>query len=103
MKATQRPRVLVTPSPEVWALLNRVHKASGKPKAAIVSEILTTVAPVFIEMLETMERAAREPDRIRELVSDYGWSSVQTIAQAQLDLKPAPKKRARRASGRVSP
>jgi hypothetical protein len=98
MKRVQRPRILVTPSQPVWKLLEAVHKETGKAKAAIVSEILDAVAPLFQEQLETARKVAREPERARELVSEYGWQSVQAIAQAQLDLPPARKERRRRKS-----
>lgn len=93
----QRPRVLVTPSPDSWALLEEVHQLTGTPKAALISEMLDTVAPVFREQLEAHRRLVDAPDKARELIAETGWKAVHSIAQAQLDLPPARKTRRPRA------
>lgn len=93
----QRPRVLVTPSRDVWALLEEVHQLTGAPKAALISEMLDTVAPVYRDQLDAHRRLIEAPDKARELVAEVGWKAVHSIAQAQLDLPPAKKSRRPRA------
>lgn len=93
MKGPKRPRILLTPSPQVWTLLEELHKVTGKPKAGIVAELLHEIAPALQEHLEAQRAALETPEKARQIVQDYGWRSVQTIAQAQLDLPPVPKKR----------
>ena len=97
MKAPKRPRVLVTPSPAVWQLLEEVHKLTGTPKAALISEMLDDVAPVYRGQLEAHRKLAEAPDMARQIISQTGWEAVHQIAQAQLDLPPGKKRRAARA------
>lgn len=96
MKEPKRPRILVTPSPVVWKLLDDLHKLTGKPKAGMVAELLHEIAPVMQEQLEAMRELAAAPDKARQLVDEYAWRSVHTIAQAQLDLPSVKKGRAKK-------
>lgn len=99
MKGPKRPRVLVTPSPDVWALLEEVHKLTGTPKAALIAEMLDDVAPVYRDQLEAHRKLAEAPEMARQIISQTGWQAVHQIAQAQLDLPPAKKSRRRRDAG----
>lgn len=83
----------MTPSATVWAILSELNKVTGKPKASIIAELLHEVAPALQELLEAQKAVADTPEKAREIVNDYGWRSVQTIAQAQLDLVDPPRKR----------
>ena len=98
MPAKQQ-RVQVTLSPVVRALVEEVHKLTGTPRAALISEMLDDVAPVYQAQLEAHRKLAAAPDMARQIVSQTGWEAVHQIAQAQLDLPPAKKTRRRRNAG----
>lgn len=90
----KRKRVLVTPSDEVWELIDEVHRLTGTPKAAVISEILDQVAPVFAGQIEAL-RYIHE-GRFREaqqLIQNTTNEAIGKAAQVSLDLDVAIDKR----------
>jgi hypothetical protein len=81
--------LLLTPSDEVWQLVDEVHKLTGTPKAAIVSEILDEVAPVFLNQIEALRVLQESPREAQRLVQNFANESVGKLAQASLDLDAA--------------
>lgn len=92
---TIRKRVQVTPSDEVWVAVDRLHGLTGRPKAALISEMLDVVAPAFVDQLELIQKMQAMPDQARDLVRDFGVQTIGVISQQLLDLPPVPKKRGR--------
>jgi hypothetical protein len=110
MKATQpkRMRINITPSPEVWALVNTVHDLTGEAKAAIISGILDEIAPAFQTTIQALHLAKSAPREAQQLMSNFGARAVGELMQAQLELDEAidgrtvKGKRKRRAGGRAA-
>lgn len=112
MKAKTQPkrrRINVTPSPEVWALVDAVHELSGEGKSAIVAGMLDVIAPSFQTTIQALELAKSAPREAQQLMSNFGAKAVGELMQAQLDLDKAidgrtvEGKRKRRAGGRATP
>ena len=87
--AVKRKRVLVTPSDEAWALIEEVHKLTGTPKAAIVSEILDEVAPVFQNTIHALRIVKEQPREAQRLIQNFANEAIGKAAQASLDLDAA--------------
>jgi len=88
--AVKRKRLLITPSDEVWALIEEVHILTGTPKAAIVSEILDQVAPVFTGQIEALRYVQEGRFRdAQQLVQNFANEAIGKTAQAALDLDAA--------------
>lgn len=87
--ASKRRRLLLTPSDEVWALIDEVHKLTGTPRAAIVAEILDEVAPAFQTQIHALRMVAERPLEAQRLINNFAAQSVGKLAQAQLDLDSA--------------
>jgi len=86
---TTRRRIQVTPSDEVWALIDEVHALTGTPKAAIVAEILDEVAPVFSNQLQALRILKDSPREAQRLIQNFANESVAKLAQTSLDLDAA--------------
>jgi hypothetical protein len=101
----KRKRILLTPSDEVWALVEEVQKLTGQPKAAIVAEILDQVAPAFQNTIQALRIVQEQPREAQRLIQNFANESMGQLAQAQLDLDAAVDgrtvkgKRARRRNG----
>lgn len=83
---TKRPRLNVTLSAEVWALVNEVHKFTGTPKSAIVSEILDEIAPVFQTQIQALRILHESPREAQRLMQDFASDSVGKLMNQQLEL-----------------
>ena len=88
MSRKPRKRIAFTPSPPVAEALDRLHALTGKPRTALVTEILDGVAPVFAEQLAMIQKLEATPDRAAELVREFGLQGINTISQQLLDLPP---------------
>ena len=80
---TNKPRITVTITPEVHALLRRMCELTGNSQSSFVGELLAQSVPVFSRMVEGLEaaerlrgEALRAPDEIRA-----------SLDQAQGDLE----------------
>lgn len=54
---TKNPRISVTLTPELAAILERLSGLTGNSKSAMVAELLETAVPVFHRMSEVLEAA----------------------------------------------
>lgn len=68
---------------------------TGRPKAAIVSEMLDGVAPLFLDQLKLLQAIENQPQKARDLVTEFGMQGINTISQQLLDLPPVRPKRGR--------
>jgi hypothetical protein len=86
---TTRRRIQVTPSDQVWALIDEVHGLTGTPKAAIVAEILDEIAPVFLNQIHALRMLQDTPREAQRLMQNFANESVAKLAQSSLDLDAA--------------
>jgi hypothetical protein len=82
----KRRRIQVTPSDEVWALVDEVHGLTGTPKAAILSEILDNVAPVFTNQIHALRMLKESPREAQRLMQNFANESIGKLAQSSLEL-----------------
>lgn len=87
--AGKRKRLLITPSDEVWALIDEVHQLTGTPKAAIVSEMLDEIAPVFQNTIHALRIVKEQPREAQRLIQNMANSVIAQASQAALDLDSA--------------
>lgn len=92
---TKRERLAFQPSGPVRMALDELHKLTGKSRAALVSEMLDGVAPLFVEQMRLMQSLSSQPERAREFVTEFGMQGINTISQQLLDLPPVRPKRGR--------
>jgi hypothetical protein len=83
---TTRKRIQVTPSDEVWALVDEVHALTGTPKAAIIAEILDEVSPVFANTIAALRTVKEQPREAQRLIQNFANESIGKLAQASLEL-----------------
>ena len=86
---TKRKRLQVTLSDEVWELVNEVHALTGTPKAAVISEILDEVAPVFQNTIHALRIVKEQPREAQRLIQNMANSAIAQASQAALDLDSA--------------
>ena len=92
---TKRRRIMIQPSGPVWNAIEELHALTGRPKAAIVSEMLDGVAPLFLDQLKLLQAMEAQPQKARDLVTEFGMQGINTISQQLLDLPPVRPKRGR--------
>ena len=78
--AALNPRITVTVTPRVDAVLKRFSTLTGKSKSAMVGEILDESFPMFAKMVKVFEAAERAQ---KEMASNV----VQPFAKAQEHLE----------------
>lgn len=86
-------RVVVTPSPATGPLLTALAEALGKPKATLVRELLDEAAPALQVALEALQMLKTRPQAAQAAMSRLAAQQINQLAQAQLDLDSALKKR----------
>ena len=91
----KRERLAFRPSGPVRAAIDRLHVMTGASRAAIVSEMLDAVAPIFADQIEVMQRIADTPEKARDYVREMAMHGINTISQQMLDLPPVRPKRGR--------
>lgn len=104
-------RLLITPSPEVFAILDEIHDLTGQYRAKIIREVLDGVMPILASQLDAL-RYVKEGrfQEAQSVVADMMASNINKATQAQLDLSAAvkaaksPKKprKGRKSEGRPS-
>lgn len=93
-------RFSITPSPACEPIINELAKLLGKPKAAIVRELLDEAMPAMQLTLEAVRIAKTHPERAQALLADYGARAVHQLMQEQINFSEALKKRPGRKPGR---
>ena len=93
--ATKNERIAFRPSGPIRMCLDELHELTGKSRASLVSEMLDGVAPLFVEQMRLMTAIKDQPERARELVTEFGMQGINTISQQLLDLPPVRPKRGR--------
>lgn len=88
MTAKQK-RLQVTLSPEVRALVEEVHQLTGTPRAAIVSEMLDEIAPVFQNTIHALRIVKEQPREAQRLIQNFANEAIGKATQAALDLDSA--------------
>ena len=58
-------------------------------------EMLDGVAPLFVEQMKLLQAVSDQPQKARELVTEFGMQGINTISQQLLDLPPVRPKRGR--------
>ena len=92
---TKNERIAFRPSGPVRMALDELHTLTGQSRAALVSEMLDGVAPLFVEQMRLMQSLSSQPERAREFVTEFGMQGINTISQQLLDLPPVRPKRGR--------
>ena len=87
--ATKQKRLQVTLSPEVRALVEEVHQLTGTPRAAIVSEMLDEIAPVFQNTIHALRIVKEQPREAQRLIQNFANEAIGKATQAALDLDAA--------------
>jgi hypothetical protein len=83
----------VTFSPETLATLEDLSARLGRPKAALVSELVDQTLPALLTTLEALRVIQEQPREAQRLVQEFAADSVAKLGQAQLDLDSAIDKR----------
>lgn len=86
---TTRRRINLTPSDTVWQLVDEVHELTGTPKAAIISEILDEVVPVFLTQIQALRILQERPQEAKRLIQNFANESIGKLAHQQLLLDEA--------------
>ena len=87
--AAKQKRLQVTLSPEVRALVEEVHQLTGTPRAAIVSEMLDEIAPVFQNTIHALRIVKEQPREAQRLIQNFVNEAIGKATQAALDLDSA--------------
>ena len=87
--AAKQKRLQVTLSPEVRALVEEVHQLTGTPRAAIVSEMLDEIAPVFQNTIHALRIVKEQPREAQRLIQNFVNEAIGRATQATLDLDSA--------------
>lgn len=83
---TKRRRLVLTPSDEVWNLLDEVKSHTDQPLAAIASEMLDQLAPAIQVQLHALRMLADAPREAQRIIQNQSNVLVHQLAQANLDL-----------------
>lgn len=81
--ATKNPRITITLTPELHAVLRRLSDLTSNSQSGIVAELLTSSLPVFERMCEVLDAAQK--------LKEHGLSAPQAVrdsldrAQAKLE------------------
>ena len=85
----KRARLQITPSPELWRVIDLVHEKTGQPRSALVAEMLDAVAPAFQTTIRALELAESAPREAQQLMQNFSAQAVGDLMQQQLELDKA--------------
>lgn len=85
---TQNPRLSVTLTPELGALLERLSVLTGSSKSAMVADLLGEAVPIFERMITVLEAARTLKDQATGGIAQIGagLARAQSRMEAQLGL-----------------
>lgn len=85
---TQNPRLSVTLTPELGALLERLSVLTGSSKSAMVADLLGEAVPIFERMITVLEAAQTLKDQATGGIAQIGagLARAQSRMEAQLGL-----------------
>ncbi len=75
---TNKPRISITLSPADLVILDRFAKATGSPRATVLSGLIGSVLPELLKSAELIELANSAPKKVHEEL-------VQSLSDATLD------------------
>jgi hypothetical protein len=81
--ATLNPRITVTLTPELHAVMRRLSELTGNSQSAIVGEMLSTSMPALVRVVKVMEAASTAQSDLNEGIAS-GLSRAQDRIEAQL-------------------
>lgn len=85
-------RLLITPSSEVFAILDEIHELTGQYRATIIREVLDGVMPILASQLEALRYVKQGRfDDAQLAVAEMMATNINKASQAQLDLSAAVK------------
>lgn len=79
-------RVAVTFTPETLSALDELSARLGRPKAALVSELVDQTLPALLTTLEALRVMQKQPREAQRLVQEFVVESVAKLGQARLEL-----------------
>lgn len=82
---TLNPRLTVTLSPSMSAVLSRLTEMTGQSKSSIIAEVLQGTQPVMERMIQVLEAADKAKNALRKEVSS-GFEEAETALNEQLGL-----------------
>ena len=82
---TLNPRLTVTLSPSLSAVLSRLNEITGQSKSSIIAEVLQGTQPVMERMIQVLEAADKAKNALRKEVSE-GFEEAETALNHQLGL-----------------
>lgn len=85
---TNNPRITITLTPEVHALMRRVSELSGDSQSSLVAGMLAESAPVFERMVTVLEAAQKLKAQADDAPKEFaqGLEEAQRKLEAQLGL-----------------
>lgn len=82
---SQKPRIALTVSDELNAVLSRISDLTETPKSKIITEILNDSMPVFIELLTALEKIKEDSSSadtvIRQMAANTALDVCTKIAR----------------------
>lgn len=100
MAGTIEKRFYITPSPTTGPLLRELSKLIGKPPSSIVREMLDEAAPMLAAAIEAHRLIKRRPEAAQAALARVANRAQADLAQAQLDLDAAIRKKPGRKPGK---
>jgi len=83
--ATLNPRITVTLTPELHAVMRRLSALTGNSQSAIIGEMLTTSLPALVRVVKVMEAAETAQSDFNQGIAS-GLAKAQDRIEAQLGL-----------------
>jgi hypothetical protein len=87
---TLNPRITITVTPHVAAVLSRFSQVTGRSQSSMVGEILSEAAPMIAKMIKVIEAAkAVEKDLAASLIEPFDKAQAHIEKQLGLALETA--------------
>lgn len=83
---TQNPRISVTLTPEIAALLDRLSVLVGNSKSSMVAELLAEAVPIFERMITVLEAAQTLKEQATGGIAEIGAGLALAHARMESQL-----------------
>ena len=104
--ASRCPRIQISPSPDLSAVLKDLAKLRKEPQSRVVVQLLEEALPALLVMAQALKIAKKSPREAEALMTAMATRSINQLTQEQMNfsdaLKAKPGRKPKGASGRTT-
>lgn len=104
--ASRCPRIQISPSPDLSAVLKELAKLTKQPQSRVIVELLEEGLPALQMTVQALRNVKKRPQEVQAMLAQYSARAINDLTQEQINfsdaLKAKPGRKPKGASGRTA-